>query len=252
MVQRSELQHYLSDLLQIDRIRDFCPNGLQIEGREQVKTIVTGVTASQALVNQAIALKADAILVHHGYFWKNEPAVITGMKKRRIQALLKADINLFGYHLPLDVHPEFGNNAQLAKLFGWPQPQALTSAEPEGVVMGCRLPAPMNSVELGEHLESCLQRTLTVRIDSDTPIQKVAWCTGGGQGYIDQAAAAGFDAFISGEISEQTTHSAQEQGVAYFAAGHHATERYGIKALGEHLANRFELQHHFIDIDNPA
>ncbi|PHR64158.1 MAG: Nif3-like dinuclear metal center hexameric protein [Idiomarina sp.] len=251
-MQRSELQNYLSELLQIDRIRDYCPNGLQVEGRQHIRKIVTGVTASQALIDAAIDQGADTILVHHGYFWKSEPAVITGMKKRRIQALLQADINLFGYHLPLDVHPQFGNNAQLAKLFGWPQPQPLLSVDPEGVVMGCTLAQPMTSEELGEHVGRCLQRPLTVRIDCDQPISRIAWCTGGGQGYIDHAAAAGFDAFLSGEISEQTTHSAQEQGLAYFAAGHHATERYGIRALGEHLAEKFGLVHVFIDIENPA
>lgn len=251
-MQRSELQNYLSELLQIDRIRDYCPNGLQIEGRQHIRKIVTGVTASQALIDAAIEQGADTILVHHGYFWKSEPAVITGMKKRRIQALLQADINLFGYHLPLDVHPQFGNNAQLAQLFGWPQPQPLMSVDPEGVVMGCTLPQPMTSEALGEHIVRCLKRPLTVRIDSDQPISRIAWCTGGGQGYIDHAAAAGFDAFLSGEISEQTTHSAQEQGLAYFAAGHHATERYGIRALGEHLAEKFSLEHVFIDIENPA
>lgn len=249
---RTELQQYLNELLQVDRIRDFCPNGLQVEGRQQITTVVTGVTASQALLDQAIALNADAILVHHGYFWKNEPQVITGMKKRRIQALLQADVNLFGYHLPLDVHPEFGNNAQLAKVLGWPQPLPFPGIEPQGVVMSCTLPEPISSEQLGEHIASRLNRPLTVRIDSPQPIQRVAWCTGGGQGYIDQAANAGCDAFISGEISEQTTHSAVEQGLAYFAAGHHATERYGIKALGEHIADKFGLTHHFIDIDNPA
>ncbi|CUA82553.1 Nif3-like dinuclear metal center hexameric protein [Pseudidiomarina woesei] len=251
-MRRTELQQYLNELLQVERIRDYCPNGLQIEGRQQINTIVTGVTASRALIDKAIALKADAILVHHGYFWKNEPEVITGMKQRRIKALLQADINLFGYHLPLDVHSELGNNAQLAKVFGWPQPQILASVEPQGVVMQCELPKPVTSQQLGEHIAACLARPLTVRIDAPQPIQRIAWCTGGGQGYIDQAALAGCDAFLSGEISEQTTHSAVEQGMAYFAAGHHATERYGIKALGEHLAEKFGVTHHFIDIDNPA
>jgi len=251
-VQRLELQNYLSDLLQIERIRDYCPNGLQVEGRAAIETIVTGVTASQALIDKALALNADAILVHHGYFWKNEPEVITGMKKRRIQTLLNADINLFAYHLPLDVHPQFGNNAQLAKLLGWPQPEPLLGVEPEGVVMGCTLPQSVNADELGAHIADVLQRPLTVCIERQQPIKRIAWCSGGGQGYIDQAAVAGFDAFMSGEISEQTTHSAIEQGLAYFAAGHHATERYGIQALGEHLAQQFGFTHHFIDIDNPA
>lgn len=251
-MRRSELQDYLNELLDVERIRDYCPNGLQVEGRNEIQTIVTGVTASQALLDQAVALQADAVLVHHGYFWKSEPAVIVGMKQRRIKTLLQADINLFAYHLPLDVHSDLGNNAQLAKLFGWGTPQPLHTADPLGVVMGSTLLEPMSSVELAQHIEQCLQRPLTVRIDCDQPIRRIAWCSGGGQSYIDHAAAAGFDAFLSGEISEQTTHSAREQGVAYFAAGHHATERYGIRALGEHLAQRFGLTHHFIDIENPA
>ena len=251
-MQRKELQEYLNQLLQVERIRDYCPNGLQVEGRDEITTIVTGVTASQALIDQAIEIGADALLVHHGYFWKNEPAVITGMKKRRIHALLQHDINLFGYHLPLDVHPQLGNNAQLAKLMGWPQPTALLAAEPEGVVMMTTLAKPIHAEQFANLLAEKLQRPLTAQINCPQPIGKIAWCTGGGQGFIDLAAAAACDAFISGEISEQTTHSAREQGIAYFAAGHHATERYGIKALGEHLAEQFGLQHHHIDIDNPA
>lgn len=251
-MRRTQLEDYLNDLLGIDQINDYCPNGLQIEGRDSISTIVTGVTASQALIDAAVKANADALLVHHGYFWKGEPAAIVGMKKRRIQTLLQQDLNLFGYHLPLDVHPELGNNAQLARLMGWRNIEPLSGIKPTGVVMTCGLNNDLSADGLAKQLESVLQRGLTCFVPTDQPIKRVAWCTGGGQGYIDAAAAAGCDAFITGEVSEQTVHSAREQGIAFYAAGHHATERYGIKALGEHLAERFGLSHHFIDIDNPA
>ncbi|MDX1705536.1 Nif3-like dinuclear metal center hexameric protein [Pseudidiomarina sp.] len=251
-MRRTQLENYLNELLAIDQINDYCPNGLQIEGRDSISTIVTGVTASQALIDAAVQAKADALLVHHGYFWKGEPAAIVGMKKRRIQTLLQQDLNLFGYHLPLDVHPELGNNAQLARLMGWNNVGPLSGIKPTGVVMTSELNSELSAESLAEQLESILQRALTCFVPTEQPIKRVAWCTGGGQGYIDAAADAGCDAFITGEVSEQTVHSAREQGIAFYAAGHHATERYGIKALGEHLAERFDLTHHFIDIDNPA
>lgn len=249
---RQQLEHYLRDYLAVDGISDYCPNGLQLEGRQQLQRIVTGVTASQALIDAAVACKADAIMVHHGYFWKNEPAVITGMKQRRIKTLLTHDINLFAYHLPLDIHPEVGNNHQLAKLFGFNSSEALVGIEPRGLVRYTELAEAITSQQLADRIASALQRSLTCMVPCAQPIRKIAWCSGGGQGYIDAAAAQGCDAFISGEISEQTVHSAREQGIAFFAAGHHATERCGIKALGEHIAAKFDLQVEFIDIDNPA
>ncbi len=251
-MRRTELEGYINELLSIEQIGDYCPNGLQVEGRDSISTIVTGVTASQALIDAAVKANADAMLVHHGYFWKSEPAAIVGMKKRRIQSLLQHDVNLFGYHLPLDVHPELGNNAQLAQLMGWKGYQPLEGIKPTGVVMTATLTDEMTAESLAGQLETVLQRALTCFVPTEQPIKRLAWCTGGGQGYIDAAAAAGCDAFITGEVSEQTVHSAREQGIAFYAAGHHATERYGIKALGEHLAERFNLTHHFIDIDNPA
>ena len=249
---RQQLEQYLSDYLAVDGITDYCPNGLQIEGRQQLQRIVTGVTASQALIDAAVAYHADAILVHHGYFWKNEQATITGMKQRRIKALLCHDINLFAYHLPLDIHSEVGNNQQLAQLFGFNSSAALAGIEPRGLVRYTELDDAMTSAQLGDRIASALQRPLTCIVPCPQPIRKIAWCSGGGQGYIDAAAAQGCDAFISGEVSEQTVHSAREQGIAFYAAGHHATERCGIKALGEHIAARFDLQVEFIDIDNPA
>ncbi|RUO62266.1 Nif3-like dinuclear metal center hexameric protein [Pseudidiomarina insulisalsae] len=251
-MKRVELQTYLNDFLAVDRIKDYCPNGLQVEGREHIHKIVTGVTACQELLERAIDNEADAILVHHGYFWKGEPQVVQGMKKRRLQLLLQHDVNLFAFHLPLDVHRRLGNNAQLARLMDWPDPSPLLSVEPEGVVMCSELSHSESASAMAQSLEAKLGRKLFCAIHDDQPLRNIAWCTGGGQGFIDAAAAAGCDAFITGEVSEQTIHSAREQGIAFFAAGHHATERYGIKALGEHLAEQFGVEHEFIDIDNPA
>lgn len=249
-IQRQVLADYLADLLQIKLYQDYSPNGLQVEGRAQIQRIVTGVTACQALLEQAVALQADAILVHHGYFWKGEAEVITGMKKRRLQTLLQHDINLFGYHLPLDCHPELGNNRQLGELLGL-QPQ-LKAVYPDNLLMQGELATPLAASALMERIEQRLGRQVIHCSGHARPIRSVAWCTGGGQRFIDQAAALGVDAFISGEISEPTVHSARELGIDYFALGHHATERYGIQALGEHLAQKFALQHQFIEIDNPA
>ena len=251
-MQRQQLEHYLRDYLGTERINDYCPNGLQVEGRAQINHVVTGVTASQALIDAAIAVNADTILVHHGYFWKNEPASITGMKQRRIKALLTHDINLLAYHLPLDIHAEVGNNSQLAKLFGFASSAPLIGVEPAGLVRYTELAEPLSSNALASIIATALARPLTCVVPCPQPIAKIAWCSGGGQGYIDAAAAQGCDAFISGEVSEQTVHSAREQGLAFFAAGHHATERCGIKALGDHLAAQFGLRVDFIDIDNPA
>ncbi|RTR28228.1 Nif3-like dinuclear metal center hexameric protein [Shewanella atlantica] len=248
---RTELSRYLSELLQISNYKDYAPNGLQVEGRSKIATIVTGVTACQALIDRAVALNADAILVHHGFFWKGEPEVITGMKQRRIKALLANDINLFGYHLPLDGHPMLGNNAELGRRLD------ILDAEPvEGVAQGLiwqgRLDTPMSVEAFSSQLNRVLNRDALHIGQSNDEIQNIAWCSGGAQDYIDIAAELGVDAFISGEVSERTFHSAMELDVHYFAAGHHATERYGIQALGEHLAREFNLEHHFVDINNPV
>ncbi|PYE34433.1 dinuclear metal center YbgI/SA1388 family protein [Idiomarina fontislapidosi] len=251
-IEVSQLTDYLDDLLKARQIRDFCPNGLQVSGKGTIKRIMTGVTASQALVDQAVAANVDALLVHHGYFWKNESPAIVGMKKRRIKALLDADINLIAYHLPLDAHPELGNNAQLAKLMNWTIDGTADPNDPGSVLMLGRVEQPCSSDALADALAERLNRSLTCYVPCQQPINRIAWCTGGGQGFIDQAAALGVDGFITGEVSEQTVHSAREQGIAFFAAGHHATERYGAKALGEHLAHQFNLDVDFVDIDNPA
>ncbi len=249
-MERSTLDQYLADFLQISRFKDYAPNGLQVEGRDEINTLVTGVTACQALIDRAIELNADAILVHHGFFWKNEPDVIVGMKQRRIKALLTHDINLFGYHLPLDAHVVVGNNATLGRRLGILDAEAFENVG-DGLLWSGTLDAPLSGAAFSSLLERVLGRA-PLHIAADRPVQRLAWCTGGAQDYIDLAVSQGVDAFISGEVSERTFHSAKEQGIHYFAAGHHATERYGIEALGEHLRREFGLTHHFVDIDNPV
>lgn len=243
-----ELENIVNQQLNSGAFSDYAPNGLQVEGRTEVKTLITGVTASQALVDEAVARNADAILVHHGYFWKSEPAVIKGMKRNRLRALLTNDINLYGWHLPLDAHPTLGNNAQLAKLL-----DIEVKGEVQPLVFWGELATPLSGEALAQRIEEKLGRTpLHCGDNAPAQIRRVAWCSGGGQGFIDSAAAFGVDAYITGEVSEQTIHSAREQGLHFFAAGHHATERAGIKALGEWLASEHGLDVTFIDIPNPA
>ncbi|KGJ89928.1 Nif3-like dinuclear metal center hexameric protein [Colwellia psychrerythraea] len=249
----NELEQYLNGLLKPQKIKDFTPNGLQVQGSEQVKKIITGVTASKALIDRAISEKANAIVVHHGYFWKNESYVIRGMKHDRIKALLLNDINLFAYHLPLDIHPTLGNNAQLAKLFNIEDVSPLELGNEFSVAMKGEFKHECSGVQLTQKINSTLEREcLHIAPPSNKPIKTIAWCSGGGQGYIELAAEQGIDAFLTGEVSEQTTHIAHEMDIHFFAAGHHATERYGIKALGEHLAKEHGLEVLFIDIDNPV
>nr|WP_238103530.1 Nif3-like dinuclear metal center hexameric protein [Shewanella metallivivens] len=251
VISRQDLTAYLNTFLNVSAFKDYAPNGLQVEGKAQIRTIVTGVTACQALIEQAIAVNADAILVHHGFFWKNEPEVITGMKYRRIKALMDHDISLFGYHLPLDAHNGIGNNAQLAYQLGILSPRVCESVAQDLLWHG-HLEHPVTATEFSQLLNNVLKREPLHIGDNSKLISTIAWCTGGAQDYIDQAAQMGVDAFISGEVSERTYHAAMEQGIHYFAAGHHATEQFGIKALGQHLASKFDLTHHFIDIVNPV
>lgn len=243
-----ELMDYTGQILEVERFRDYCPNGLQIEGRAEVSTIVTGVTASMALLQAAQQAGADAVLVHHGYFWRNEDPRIVGIKYKRIQFLLEHQMNLAAYHLPLDAHPEFGNNAQFARVLGL---EAEGFAGEQLLVAHGRLSHSESLDMFQGRIGRLLNRPPVVIGDLDRQVQRIAWCTGAAQQYLDLAIALGVDVFISGEISEQTVHLARESGVAYIAAGHHATERYGIQALGRHLAGRFGLKHQFIDIDNP-
>jgi len=249
MVALTTLVESIDSLLDVARFKDYAPNGLQVEGKSDVQRIISGVTASKALIDAAIEAKADAILVHHGWFWRGEDQRIVGMKRHRVKALLDHDISLLGYHLPLDAHPELGNNAQLAKQLGFISEGVMNA---EGVGNYGHLEKPMTTSELSAYMQQQLNRTPTVVTAGDHPIKTIAWCTGGAQSYIQQAIALGVDAYVSGEISEQTTHEARENGIHYFAAGHHATERYGAPALGEYLAQQFDMNHQFIDIDNPA
>ncbi|MCU4676177.1 Nif3-like dinuclear metal center hexameric protein [Catenovulum sp. 2E275] len=246
------LENYLNSLLKPEKIRDFCPNGLQVEGKSEVKKIITGVTATQLLIDEAINRQADAIFVHHGFFWKNENPVIKGMKQKRIKALLANDINLYAYHLPLDIHPQLGNNAQLAKLFDIEITGGLELDNPFSVAMQGKLTQALSLNEFAQKVETKLARKPLVEAGGDFEIKTVAWCSGGGQSFIEQAAAQDIDLFISGEVSEQTIHTAREMGIHFMAAGHHATERYGAKAVGEHLAAELGLTVEFVDIDNPA
>ncbi len=241
---------YLDDLLEVNRYQDYAPNGLQVEGTGSIQKIITGVTACQALIDAAIEQNADAILVHHGYFWKNESQVITGIKQKRIKALLDNNINLIGYHLPLDGHVELGNNAQLAKLW---QLEDITPADKnEGLVRLGRLKSSINIQDFIDQVEHSLDRLPLHLPGGPQQVQTIAWCSGGAQGYIEQAIEWGADVYISGEVSEQTTHIARENAIHYLAAGHHATERLGVKSLGEHLQSKFGLEVLFVDITNPV
>lgn len=251
-VRLPDLISYLDQHLSSQLIKDYCPNGLQVEGKKEINTIVTGVTASEALIDAAIEHQADAILVHHGYFWKGESQVITGMKKARIGKLLANDISLITYHLPIDVHPEHGNNAQLAKLLGIKNVTAVESISPKGVLMQGELESPMTAEMFGKKITTALQRAPMISSVRNQLIETIGWCTGGGQGYIDKAAELGLDAFLTGEASEQTIHSSREQNIDFFAAGHHATERYGVKAVGEYIAEQLDLNVVFVDIHNPV
>ena len=251
-IKRQDLVSYLDGLLQPEQFNDYAPNGLQIEGVELIQRVVTGVTASQALIDQAIAFRADVLLVHHGYFWRNEASPLVGMKKRRIKALMDHDINLIGYHLPLDCHAELGNNAQLGKLLGWVSEAHMQSSGVTGLGLYATLPAPLSGVEVQQQLTKVLGREpLHIDIPSKS-IRRIGWCTGGAQGMIEQAVNLGLDAYISGEISESTVHVARENGVHYFAAGHHATERYGAQALALHLQQELGLDCEFVDVPSPA
>ena len=247
MINRVDLISYCDALLDTGSFKDYCPNGLQVEGCESVAKIVSGVTASQALIDAAIEHQADVLLVHHGFFWKGENAVLTGIKKRRLKSLLSNDINLLAYHLPLDAHKKLGNNVLLAEKLGVTIEHFFASNE---IALAGRVKEYTGS-EFRQHIADILDRE-PLHVDADRIISTVALCTGAAQSYIEQAIELGVDAFISGEISENTWHIAKENNIHYFAAGHHATERYGVQALGEHLAARFGLQHKFIDIVNPV
>jgi len=245
-----ELEQIINNFLQISLYKDFSPNGLQVEGQKEVKKIITGVTACQLLLDEAVKVNADTILVHHGYFWKNEPVTITGIKAKRIKTLLTHNINLYSYHLPLDGHDTLGNNALLATNLGIIKD---IRKDVTDLLFKGSLIKPTTAIEFKGNIEKILgHNTLFCGENAPTIIKRVAWCSGGGQDYIEEAALQGFDAFITGEVSERTIHIAREYGINFYAAGHHATERYGIKALGQWLTKNHGLDVTFIDIANPA
>ena len=251
MTERQLLQTELDGLLQPERFKDYGPNGLQVEGSATVRKIASGVTASLAFIEAAIAAQADTLLVHHGLFWRGQSGCVTGWMRQRLALLLKHNINLFAYHLPLDAHPELGNNARLGVELGW-----LTDGrfgDNQLGFMGYPLNGAYADVQtLVLHIESKLQRSVVCVPGHTRAIRRIAWCSGGAQNYFEAAIAAGVDAFITGEISEPQAHYARECGVAYLACGHHATERYGAPAVAGHVAKRLGLEHVFLDIDNPA
>ena len=247
---------WIDATLSAHTFNDYCPNGLQVEGKSAVKHIIAGVTASEALIMKAIEQRADAILVHHGWFWKGEDARIRGQKKKRLAALLAHDINLIAYHLPLDAHPVLGNNAQLAKKLGF-EPTLDDGGRPKttgasGLVWLGSSPGIATAGELRRKVEKQLGRQPLLIGSDDMPVKQIAWCTGAAQGMLQDAIDAGADVFLSGEISEPTVHLARESGVAYISAGHHATERYGIQALGAEIQSQLGIQVEFIDLDNPV
>ena len=255
-IHRSQLLQAFDSLLQPERFKDYGPNGLQVEGKAEIRQVVSGVTASRALIEAAIAVQADAIFVHHGLFWRGQDGRITGWMKQRLQLLLAHDINLFAYHLPLDAHAELGNNAQLGRVLGFAADARFGEQD-----LGFAAPAAFENIQaVADHVAQALGRPVTLACPGDVggdaaplrPVRRVAWCTGGAQGYFESAIAAGADVFITGEISEPQAHLAREMGVGFIAAGHHATERYGAPAVAAHVAEQCGFSHQFIEIDNPA
>jgi dinuclear metal center YbgI/SA1388 family protein len=248
-VTRDELQSHLAQLLAVERFRDYGPNGLQVEGRAQVHRLITGVTASLALIEAAVQERADAVLVHHGLFWRGQDGRITGWLRARLAPLLAHGINLFAYHLPLDAHPELGNNAQFGARLSL---QADARFGEQDLGFAGQAGALTSVSALQAAVQSVCERAPVVVPGDGRPLRRIGWCTGGAQGTFEAAIAAGVDAYVTGEISEPQAHIARETGVAFVACGHHATERFGAPAVGEYLAARFGFEHRFIDIPNPA
>jgi len=248
-VQSVALEKVFAQLLEPDSFEDYCPNGLQVEGKAQVRRLVSAVTASAAAIRRAAALRADALLVHHGLFWRGDDQRLTGVRFRRVRLLIEHDISLFAYHLPLDAHPELGNNARLARVLGW---RVDGRVGRYGLLSVCELARATSVRSIAIRLRQRLGRSPLVVGAIDRPIRRLMWCTGAAQDQLEEAIAHGADAFVSGEISERTTHLAREAGIVYFAAGHHATERFGVQALGEAVAAQLGIWHGFVDDDNPV
>ncbi|MBB6577541.1 dinuclear metal center YbgI/SA1388 family protein [Comamonas odontotermitis] len=246
---RQDMLQAFNTLLQPERFKDYGPNGLQVEGKTEIRKLVSGVTASRALIDAAIAVGADAIFVHHGLFWRGYDGRITGWMKQRIERLIKNDISLFAYHLPLDAHPELGNNAQLGARLGW-QADGRFGEQELGFIGTI---AEASAQQTAAQIQQALGRSVTLATsENPRPIRRMAWCTGGAQSFFEAAIAAGADGFLTGEISEPQAHLARETGVSFFAGGHHATERYGAPAVAALVAQQLGVVHEFIDIDNPA
>jgi dinuclear metal center YbgI/SA1388 family protein len=244
-----EIIDYCNKRLDIGAFEDYCPNGLQLEASRKIERIVTGVTASRALIEAAVGAQADLLLVHHGYFWKNEAPALTGMKGRRVQALYAANMSLAAYHLPLDAHVELGNNARLGVLLDCPDPQAVGD---NGLLWGAEFPDGLAVDTLLTRIHSLTDREPLLLPGGQHDVRRLAWCTGGAQSWAEKAADLGFDTFITGEVSESSFHIAAEREIHFIAAGHHASERYGIQALGTELESKFDIKHQFIDIPNPV
>jgi len=251
-VSLKQLESELKKLLRPEQFNDYCPNGLQVQGCSEVKKIVSGVTACQDLIEAAVNAQADLLLVHHGYFWRGEDQSISGIKKSRIQTLLRHEMSLMAYHLPLDVHHELGNNVQLAEILGINVVGELGKQNNHPIGLTGRFKQELDFAAVKKMLSEKLGRQPLAVEGSARRIGSVAWCTGAAQNYIELAVEAGVDAYITGEVSEPTVHIARESGIHFFAAGHHATERYGVQALGNYLAEKFSIEHEFIDIDNPV
>jgi len=248
MLERHQLLVYLNEILEPEKFDDYGPNGLQVEGKKQIKKIMTGVSACQALIDRAVSEKVDALLVHHGLFWEGDDRRIVGICKKRLKALLEHDINLIAYHLPLDAHPLYGNNAQLANILGIELNQKISN----DLLFAGAFRDFIEASAFADLLETKLKRKPLFIEGGTHRIKTVAWCSGGGQKFIDKAIALNVDAYFTGEVSEKTVHIARENHIHFYSAGHHATERYGIKTLGELLAQKFNIVHEFVDIDNPV
>ena len=252
MAKLTDLLKWCDDTLQTHQFKDYCPNGLQIEGKAEVNILVSSTTASLQAIEQALDLKADALIVHHGYFWKGEPSQLIGLKGKRVKQLMQADVSLIGYHLPLDAHTTLGNNKALADLLGIQITGPLDPSERFPIGNIGELAAPISAQDFAQIIAKQLgQQPLHIAAHQQL-IKKIGFCTGGAQDYLYKAAALECDAYISGEVSERTYHEALEYGVDYFAAGHHATERYGIQRLATALAEHFNLQHHYVELNNPV
>ena len=249
-VTRETVLELLDQELRPELTRDYCPNGLQVEGSQTVNKLVSGVTACQALIDCAVEAQADAILVHHGFFWRGEDSRLIGMKAARVRALMQHDINLFAYHLPMDLHPTMGNNAGLGRVMGLDVFGMLDPSDHSMPVFVGDVASRTTATDIAASLELNLGRSVT--LVGEGAVSSIGWCTGGGQGYIDAAADAGCDLFVSGEMSEQTVHVARERGIAFIAAGHHATERFGPQSIGQWLGAQLGIDHQFVDINSPA